>query len=87
MVYLDPLLAKVYLDGREKQWTYQLGEPIPIRTVPQRAGRRSESWLVRPMRRLLAQLGGQLIAMGERLERQGLPERRPEFLSYTERSI
>jgi hypothetical protein len=86
MVYLDPVLARVYLNGREQQRTYRLGEPIPVDTLPQRAGRRSVSWPARSMRWLLARLGSQLIAVGERLERQSLPERRPELISYVKRT-
>ncbi len=71
---LDPQLAKALVDRRAEQMIYQVGYPVATRVRPHQAGAKSGGWLAWQSCRLLARLGGQLVALGERLERYGLPQ-------------
>jgi hypothetical protein len=80
MYYLDPLAVKVLLDTRWKPPTYQVDYPLPTRDLSRQAGTEPASRLARSSRWMLARLGGRLVALGERMERYGLPQHRPDLI-------
>jgi hypothetical protein len=78
MYYLDPLLAKVFLDRRGPQLAGQLGAPVPTRSRFQPASTEPSNWLARSGRRMVARMGIRLVLLGERLERYGPPQHKPD---------
>jgi hypothetical protein len=78
MYYLDPLLAKVFLDPQGPQLADRLGYPVPTRSQFQQAGSEPSNWLSRSSRRTVARLGARLVLLGERLEQYGPPQHKPD---------